>query len=517
MENFKINVVDGIMGSGKSSAIINLIKMHKHDYPESHFLIIVPYLTEINRYSKELQGFKSIVTDTLPKKVTLKKLLQNKKDIICTHSLFLQNPDLINELATDYILIVDEALNSLISPTVFPNLLDSNNLKNDIVQEDNNFTISDKAHTYTFTNWDIDNMISNKFLIKSSTNENLLTWNTSNETTSIYSSLEDYFKQYDVYCFSSEENNSNYYVTLFPIKAFNIFKNIYVLTYIWDAQIMKAYFDFYGAQYNYLYPIPHITISDESNKFVGKLGENSYYLLHLKKQYYNTESIILQKARLNISIPSYKLDEYNLLVKDSDSRCALFNNIKPNLSYTFYTTKLNSDIGLDFLKTIKKNIKNLMANNVPRNLLKNAKIIWTVYDCAKEDISKGCRYINLNNYIPINTKATNEYKDSNILIYLVNRYLNPCILNFITKYCNSDFNMDLYSLSELIQWIWRSAIRDDKAICIYIPSSRMLNLFLEWINASSTDEFKNSILEKHKASNISNNSKSDNSINQINI
>ena len=102
-----------------------------------------------------------------------------------------------------------------------------------------------------------------------------------------------------------------------------------------------------------------------------------------------------------------------------------------------------------------------MANNVPRNLLKNAKIIWTVYDCAKEDISKGCRYINLNNYIPINTKATNEYKDSNILIYLVNRYLNPCILNFITKYCNSDFNMDLYSLSELIQWIWRSAIRDD--------------------------------------------------------
>ena len=43
MENFKINVVDGIMGSGKSSAIINLIKMHKHDYPESHFLIIVPY------------------------------------------------------------------------------------------------------------------------------------------------------------------------------------------------------------------------------------------------------------------------------------------------------------------------------------------------------------------------------------------------------------------------------------------------------------------------------------------
>jgi len=37
-------------------------------------------------------------------------------------------------------------------------------------------------------------------------------------------------------------------------------------------------------------------------------------------------------------------------------------------------------------------------------------------------------------------------------------------------------------LSELIQWVWRSAIRDGNSINIYIPSSRMRNLFIEWLN-----------------------------------
>ena len=41
MENFKINVVDGIMGSGKSSAIINLIKMKKEEFMWSEFFFFV--------------------------------------------------------------------------------------------------------------------------------------------------------------------------------------------------------------------------------------------------------------------------------------------------------------------------------------------------------------------------------------------------------------------------------------------------------------------------------------------
>ena len=41
---------------------------------------------------------------------------------------------------------------------------------------------------------------------------------------------------------------------------------------------------------------------------------------------------------------------------------------------------------------------------------------------------------------------------------------------------------DVYSLSVMLQWIWRSAIRDGNHINIYLPSSRMRGLLLKWLN-----------------------------------
>ena len=38
-----------------------------------------------------------------------------------------------------------------------------------------------------------------------------------------------------------------------------------------------------------------------------------------------------------------------------------------------------------------------------------------------------------------------------------------------------------YALSMLIQWIFRSRIRDNQKINIYIPSKRMRNLLESWL------------------------------------
>ena len=40
---------------------------------------------------------------------------------------------------------------------------------------------------------------------------------------------------------------------------------------------------------------------------------------------------------------------------------------------------------------------------------------------------------------------------------------------------------DAYALSEMLQFIWRSAIRDGKEIWVYLPSVRMRSLLEEWI------------------------------------
>ena len=46
-----------------------------------------------------------------------------------------------------------------------------------------------------------------------------------------------------------------------------------------------------------------------------------------------------------------------------------------------------------------------------------------------------------------------------------------------------DANQDVYALSIMVQWIWRSAIRDGNEVQLYIPSRRMRTLLENWIQS----------------------------------
>ena len=59
--------------------------------------------------------------------------------------------------------------------------------------------------------------------------------------------------------------------------------------------------------------------------------------------------------------------------------------------------------------------------------------------------------------------------------------MNPFLVNFFSKR-GIKVSQDEYALSEMIQWIWRSAIRNDEKIYIYIPSERMRNLLKNWLD-----------------------------------
>jgi proteasome lid subunit RPN8/RPN11 len=83
--------------------------------------------------------------------------------------------------------------------------------------------------------------------------------------------------------------------------------------------------------------------------------------------------------------------------------------------------------------------------------------------------------------VSFNARATNEYADRKYLAYCVNVFINPILGQFFNLK-NIDIDEDGYALSEMIQWIWRSAIRKGEDIYIYIPSSRMRNLLKEWLN-----------------------------------
>ena len=113
---------------------------------------------------------------------------------------------------------------------------------------------------------------------------------------------------------------------------------------------------------------------------------------------------------------------------------------------------------------------------------KSKENMWTTFEdyksqCKGEGYSKG--------FVPCNSRATNEYKDKTNCAYLINRYYKPTINNFFTDK-GVKIDEDIWSLSELIQWLFRSAIREEKEINLYIPSKRMRNLLKDWLD-SCTD------------------------------
>ena len=84
-------------------------------------------------------------------------------------------------------------------------------------------------------------------------------------------------------------------------------------------------------------------------------------------------------------------------------------------------------------------------------------------------------------FVSLNIRATNQYSDRIAIAYAANRYLNPLIKNYFSNN-GIKVNDNRYALSELIQFIFRSAVRNNKEILIYIPSKRMRKLLQEWID-----------------------------------
>jgi hypothetical protein len=92
---------------------------------------------------------------------------------------------------------------------------------------------------------------------------------------------------------------------------------------------------------------------------------------------------------------------------------------------------------------------------------------------------------NLSCFVSSNARATNNYDTRWALAYCCNMYINSMLRGFFEDFQGDTkivFNDDLFAVSCLIQWIFRSRIRKGESIQLYIPSHRMAVLFDDWLN-----------------------------------
>ncbi|SCM83736.1 conserved hypothetical protein [uncultured Sporomusa sp.] len=232
-------------------------------------------------------------------------------------------------------------------------------------------------------------------------------------------------------------------VWVFPATIFQCFKDTYICTYMFNCQIQRFYFDMHKIDYE-VYSVVDV-------------GSRQYEL----KEYTEHED------RSNIKI--------NILTGKKNDIGSAYSSLSAN----WYDRASREE-----LKRIKDNLVGFFKNDLNRS--PSDLNLWTAFkknqkDLAASPYTKG--------FLSCNARATNSYKHKKAIAYVINKFLNPYIIKFF-KIHAIDINREYqvkYALSELLQFLFRSAIREGHEIYLYIPSKRMRYALQDWLGVPNSD------------------------------
>ncbi len=417
-----IKVLDAIMGSGKSTRLIDDIS----NLPlTTKVIVVLPLLTECHRfagtmpaissdgscdyskpeeYSIEFGGILYNPTHKLydrffkhpannnengSKLTGLESLLKNDENIVTTHALFRtlnkECLDILNE--KNYLLVIDEVLTVYEEYTGF------------IDKKTNELPILIGNNT---TYIDTDGIT--------------LRWSTDPRTR-----LGRYQTEIDMCDRGSLLLIDNTFLILELSKdIIQSFKEVWVATYLFNGSYFKGYLDYHTIPYS-----------------VEKFGNSA-------KVFKPLITIVLN-PKMN------EIGEHKTALSRS-SQCV---------------SKTHND-------KLKKHLNNFFKQY-------SASPEDRLWCCFKEALVnlKGKGYTN--NFLSLGTKGTNLYAGTSVLAYTANIFMNPYIVRFLrTK--NITVSEESFALGEMVQWIYRSQIRNGKPITVYVPSRRMRELLIDWLN-----------------------------------
>ena len=408
----KTFICDVMPGGGKSSAIIKMMNESK----DKRFIYIAPYLDEGDRIlnaCKDKRFISPTPKDPGGKLADLHRLLAAGRNVTSTHALFEMYNNETIDLIKDggYTLVMDEA-----------------------------FQI---AKILAYTSSDISTMVSAGLV---DTSGDRVRWVGEHYGGGVFSGLRSMIEGGYLQSF-----RNMFFYWYYPPDVFMAFDEVYVLTYLFDAQFLRYYFNINKIEYEYRWV-------DNIN---GEYVIVDYPVTPAHAHGLKDKIHILDRPALNES-------------GDGDW----------DLSSTWYKKELKKHKKTQEnpkIKALRNNISNYFKNIMHK---RGGEVLWTTYGQGKDALTgKGYK----KGFISYNTRATNEYREKDTIAYMVNVFPNPNYVEFFrSKGC--DVDGDGYALSEMIQLIWRSAIREGKDIWIYIPSKRMRTLLTDWLDELSVEE-----------------------------
>jgi len=402
-----VQVCDALCGAGKTSAAIRMM----NERTDERFIFVTQYVTETTRIKNSClaRNFQCPQGDEEMGQTKLSdvhRLMREGCNIATTHSLFSTYTEEMKELITQqqYILVLDEAIDVLTMTDIQRNDMDIL-IKSQSVREENGFI--------EWINTDYQDSEGGRFReeMMKAKSKNLL--------------------KYD----------DSYYFWSIPPELFRCFKEAYVLTYMFEAQEIRCFFE--------MHEIPYMLIG--THKVDGGYEFCSIEQMDRCREL-RDKIHILDHERLNAI---------------GDKRTAL--------SVTWYKSAEDSDDEEANVDRLRKNLGNLFKNiwSVPASA-----VMWTTYKENQESL-KGKGYESA--FVSYNKRASNEYASRTHLAYCVNNFPRPWEMKYFREH-GTEINGDMYALSILVQWLFRSAIRNDKEVWVYVPSARMRSLLMTWLD-----------------------------------
>ncbi len=443
-----IKIIDAPCGAGKTSWAIQTMNSNV----ETKYIFCTPFLDEIDRIRKGCGKKKKFVEPTFYNSSKIEDfnhlLTQENINIAVTHSTFLNaTPETLELIRNgNYTLIIDEELQ--------------------IIEDFNCLQSVEASDRQSMSKSDVKFLLDNENIRIESDNKVVWCGGEYGQDHK-FAEVKKYAELGRLYCI-----NDQFLLTIFPPEMFKCFDEVYVLTYMFAGSIFKNYFELFNIEYE----LKSISSEEDTYSLVPHSNEDDF--------------AFRDKCRLLIKIlDNPRMNKY---LKRTE------------LSKGWYDRATDEDI-----KRLKANIYNFFRNSSAKAC--NGDIMWTCPKQYQKDL-KGPGYTiirkmskeenslpekerkiaenRLSCFVPCNAKATNEFKERWALAYCINMFMHPMIKHFFT-----DGNTirkseglpeiipdeDAYAVSCLIQWIFRSRIRDGEPIEIYIPSKRMRDLLTAWL------------------------------------
>jgi hypothetical protein len=444
-KNPTIHVLDSLMGMGKSTALINMIKedamasvlFQEAKVPTRKWLVIVPTLSEVDRYVDALSTFGApfeMPNDTFHgrKMLHLLRMVEEGRNIVATHALFNQLSRAVYKAieALDYTLVIDEEI-EVVRPYEL-NTAKTNHLFN-------------KGYVFT-------DQVTRR-----------VQWNSAEHPVSSFPFKTDIPKL----CEAGHlvQSKAGLLIVETPAEFLRCFDEVWVATYMFDGAPMRAYLE---ASH---FPINMLTVAkDHRGKHqVVPFGSPEAVA---------SEMVVKEELRRLVTVYSGRR---NTIGANSHKASPL--------TSSWYNSKAQREP--QALTSLANSIAEFLKENAPAE-----RVVWTTFkghedrmrvkglktDCDED--GKAC------GFLAYNTRATNAYRNVEALAYPMNVYQHGDVRSYFDEQ-DIPTSEDLYAISTLVQWLWRSRIRKDprESVTVYLPSERMRGLFLEWLWSDSTAAF----------------------------